>query len=319
MNNTTDACKVLLGICSGCQKEEHILFVTDPDNYPIAREMWENAMEYPNKTIVMMEKRTVHGEEPTKLVALAMAQADVIFGITTFSLFHSEARRNAVVAGARFVNMVDYSLDMLKQGGLFADFIKQGDAAKRVAIKIIGDEIRITTALGTNIRAEISGRNAVPQFGRSISKGVSSSPPDIECAISPREGTAEGVVYIDGSIPHPELGMIREPIRITIKKGNIDEISGGNQAKILKQILESFHDLNAYNLGEIGIGLNPLCNLNGRMLEDEGAYGTVHFGFGNNISFGGVVNSACHIDMVFRDPTVIVDKHNVLVNGEIDY
>lgn len=37
------------------------------------------AEEFPKKTMVMMEPRKMHGEEPTPLVAAAMLKADVIF------------------------------------------------------------------------------------------------------------------------------------------------------------------------------------------------------------------------------------------------
>ena len=51
------------------------------------------------------------------------------------------------------------------------------------------------------------------------------------------------------------------------------------------------------------------------MLEDEGVYGTVHLGFGSNISFGGIVQSACHLDMVIKNPTLTVDGHEVVKDG----
>jgi len=319
VNNPYEACNVLLTTCSNSQKEENILFVTDDTSLEVARVMWGAAKDYRNKSIVMMSDRTMHGQEPTTIVAAAMASADVIFGITKFSLFHTEARRNAVANGGRFVNMVDYTISMLEKGGLYVDFIEQGEVVDKVAEQIVGDVIRIQTARGTDITAKITGRPAVPQYARSLKKGTSSSPPDIECAVGPLEDTSSGVVVIDGSIPHPELGLITDEIKLTLEKGKIVDISGGKQAQILARIMKDFNDPNAYYLGEIGIGLNPMCTLNGRMLEDEGCMGTVHFGFGSNTSFFGIIESRFHLDMVFVAPTVTVDGKIILDNGKVTF
>lgn len=319
MNSKFKACEVLLTVCSNCKKGEKILFVTDPDSYEVASKMWEAAKEFPNKSLIMMDKRTMHGQDPNDMVAVAMMEADVIFGITSFSLFHSNARKNAVRKGSRFVNMVDYSMEMLEKGGLYVDFIEQGKICSKMAELIIGDEIRITSEKGTNIVAKITGRPPVPQYGRSLEKGSASSPPDIECAIGAIEGTANGVVYIDGSIPHPELGLIVDDIKLTIAESKIVDISGGEQAKILARILKDFNDPNVYYVGEIGLGLNPMCELTGRMLEDEGTMGTLHFGIGNSTSFHGTIESPYHLDLVFRKPTVTVDGNLLLDNGELGF
>ncbi len=311
------ACEVLLTVCSACSKDENILFVTDPTSKDVALAMWEAASALPNKTLVMMDERTMHGQEPTFLVGKAMRTADVIFGITKFSLFHSQARRDSVAAGARFVNMVDYNLEMPQAGGLYTDFEKQGEICTAVSKVLVGDDILITTAHGTYFQASIKGRPNVPQYGRSLVPGASTSPPDIECATCVVEGTANGVVFIDGSIPHPRLGLIREAIRLDIQDGRIVKISGGEQARVLEEILVSFNDDNVFLVGEVGIGLNPNCELNGRMLEDEGCAGTVHFGFGSNTGFFGNIQSAYHLDMVFRAPTLSVDGKELLVEGEL--
>jgi leucyl aminopeptidase (aminopeptidase T) len=317
MGNPKQACRVLLTTCSNCQKHENILFVTDMTSLEVALTMWKAAKDFPNKSMIMMGERTMHGQEPTAAVSSAMMASDIIFGCTKFSLMHSEARRQAVKSGARFVNMVDYNMSMLDDGGLMTDFYKQGVLADKIAADLVGDYIRITSLSGTDLTARISKRPACPQYARSLQKGTSSSPPDIECAIAPIEDTSKGLLIIDGSIPHPDLGLIRDVIVLTLDQGRITNIEGGQQAQVLKSILESFNDPNAYVLGEIGIGLNDKCSLNGRMLEDEGCLGTVHFGFGSNTSFFGSNTCNYHLDMVIRKPSVSVDDICILDQGTI--
>ena len=317
MANLT-AARILLTTSSDCKPHENILIVTDPTSLPVAQILWSAMEAFPNKSLVMMDERTMHGQEPSAATAVAMKSADVIFGCTKFSLFHSQARKDAVAAGARFVNMVDYCERMMHSGGLFCDFEAAGAVCRTVAENLTGkNTCRITTANGTNFTCSIEGRDPFPQFGRSLKSGVSSSPPDVECATCAVEGTANGVVYIDGSIPHPLLGLITEPIKLTIENGKIINITGGDQAKIFADLLESFDDPNVYVIGEIGLGLNTACKLSGSMLEDEGCGGTVHLACGDNTGFGGVVKSPYHIDMVFRTPTLYADDVKILDNGNV--
>lgn len=312
------AAQILLTTCSECQKDENILIVTDQESYPIAKIMWDAIADYPNRTMVMMSARTMHGQQPPECVASAMAVADVIFGCTRFSLFHSQARKDAVARGARFVNMVDYNPEMMEQGALFCDFEAAGKVCANVAETLRGKKAcRITTARGTDFVCSIEGRDPFPQFGRSLKKGASSSPPDIECATCAVEGTGNGVVYIDGSIPHPLLGLITDEIKLTIVSSKIVAIEGGPQAQIFKKLLEDLNDPNVYYIGEIGLGLNPACTLSGSMLEDEGCGGTVHLACGDNAGFGGTVHSPYHIDMVFRAPTLFADDVCILKDGQV--
>jgi leucyl aminopeptidase (aminopeptidase T) len=265
----------------------------------------------------MMDERTMHGQNPNQMVAAAMANADVIFGITKFSLFHSQARRDAVARGARFVNMVDYKVSMLEVGGLYADFEKQGEVCTYLGEAMVGETITITTKRGTNFTSSIKDRKTVPQYARSLKSGASSSPPDIECAIGAIEGTANGVVYVDGSIPHPDLGLITDEIKLEISGSKIVSITGGHQAEVLSRILHNFNDEKVYWVGEIGIGLNPQCELNGNMLEDEGCAGTAHFGFGSNTGFYGTIDCPYHLDMVFKSPSVTIDGRCILDEGKV--
>lgn len=317
MKKIYEACKTLLEVCAKCEKHEKILIVTDPDAFHIAQALWDAAEEYPNRSLIMMPTQTMHGQEPTDLVAAAMMEADVIFRPTTFSISCTEAKRNACANGARDLNCSDYNLRMLESGGLYADFEAMGPVMDRVAEVFKGDDVTITAPNGTNLKANITGRFNLPQYGRSIVPGQSSSPPDIECAVGANDGTMDGVVYIDGSIPHPKLGLIKEPIRIEIKGSKVVSITGGAEADTLIEVLESFNDSKAYHVGEIGIGMNPACELTGRMLEDEGCEGTVHLGFGDDRGFGGTNSCPLHLDLIFRAPTLAVDGKVILKDGKL--
>lgn len=316
--NATAAAKVLLEVCGGCRKDEKILIVTDPASLEIGKAFFAAAKDYPNRNMIVIDETGLHGADPNPQACEAMFRADVIYGCTKFSLFHAPARRAACAKGARFVNMVDYEMRMLESGGLFSDFYQLGDNCLKIAEILDGKEhCRITTARGTDFTCSIQGRKPNPQIGRSPKAGMVSSPPDVEVATCAVEGTANGVVYIDGSIPFPGLGLIKDAIRLTIHESRIVKIEGDEQAETLKKILMDMNDPNAFIIGEIGLGLNPGCRLSGSMLEDEGCGGTIHFACGDNCSFGGHTVCKLHLDMVFKNPTMVVDGIIILDRGAV--
>jgi leucyl aminopeptidase (aminopeptidase T) len=311
------ACRTLLEVCAECRKDEKILIITDPDALQIGQALWDAAEDYPNRSMIMLPTQTMHGQEPPALVTAAMMEADVIFRPTTFSLSSTDAKRKACAAGARDLNCSDYDLRMLESGGLYADFVAHGPIMDKMAGAFQGSKVVITTPLGTNITADITGRFNLPQYGRSVKPGQSSSPPDIECAIGANGGTMNGVAFIDGSIPHPKLGLIKDPIRLEIQGSEIVNISGGLQARILQDILDSYHDKKTYHIGEIGIGMNTACELTGRMLEDEGCAGTLHFGIGDDRGFAGTNSCPIHLDAIFRNATLSVDGRVLVKDGKL--
>ncbi|MEA4814118.1 MAG: aminopeptidase [Oscillospiraceae bacterium] len=318
MSEGIKGAKVLLTTCSDCKKEENILFLADQTGLKIAMVMWEAAEEFPNRSIVLMNDATRHGENPNPIAAASMQKADVIFACTRFSMFHAQARRDAVANGARFVNMADYDLEMMERGGVFCDYALERRRCAKMAEHFSGGRrLELTTECGSRLVCSIEGRKPRDQYGVSLEPGVSSSPPDIECATCAVEETAEGVLFIDASIPHPKLGLISEPIKLTIEKGMVRDIEGGKQAEALKAVLEECHDPAVYNVGEIGVGINSSGILNGKMLSDEGCGGTAHIGLGDNVGFGGVVSSSTHLDCIFHKPTIKVDGKTVLEKGEI--
>ncbi len=310
-------CSVLLHSAAATKAGEKVLIITDDTSVHIAEEMYKCASAFTETSLVRMKPTGVHGAEPTAAIAAAMLESDVLFSATTFSLFNTSARIEACKNGARFVNMADYSMAMLEEGCLFADFDELCALTDKTAELIEGKKCVLTTPAGTHLTCEIEGRTPIKCYGIAREKGMASAPPIFEAAVGPLEGKAEGVIVADAAIPLPGIGVVTERIEATVEGGYITKVTGGEQAKILSDVFESFGDKSVYLIAEIGCGMNTGAKVCGRMLVDEAVYGTIHIGVGNNLSYGGSNAAPSHIDLVMYNPTFTVDDRVVYKDGEL--
>ncbi|MDX9861031.1 MAG: hypothetical protein RBS99_08935, partial [Rhodospirillales bacterium] len=171
---------------------------------------------------------------------------------------------------------------------------------------------------GTDIVMDISGRIANACPGYVSAPGELGSPPDIEANISPIEESSNGVVVVDGSIPGPEVGLLRAPVTMTVCDGAIVDMEGpADIVSIVRSMFAAIGSPKAYILTECGVGMNDLAQLRGIMLTDEGTAGTMHFGFGSNITVGGLNDVPFHHDFVFYAPTLSVDEEYLLIDGKV--
>jgi len=308
----------LLEQCLNVKPNENLLVLTDTNKIEIA-EMFALVGEEMGAEVVLtvMTPRTRHGEEPPRIVAEAMKAADAIIAPTTFSVNHSTARKKASDAGARLIFMPDACEEIFLDGSLEIDYFEQKKKIDKIA-KIFeeGRTIRISTALGTDITADITGRHAVPQTGICHEPGTISPPPCIECAVAPLEGTTNGVFYIDGAVVPGR--PCEEPIKVIFEDGRIISIEGGKDAEMLKETLESYNHPNVYCAVEIGMGMNPKAKIGrGGSVEDEAEFGTMHIGIGNGITFGSSVRAPGHCDLVIRNAEIEVDGRLLMKNSEL--
>jgi leucyl aminopeptidase (aminopeptidase T) len=214
--------------------------------------------------------------------------------------------------------MTAFTEGLMIHGGIEADFIKQKPVCEKVAsILTQGKRARLSSPAGTHITMSIEGRTG-NAHACVITPGKFSAVPNIEANISPVEGTSEGTIVADASIPYMGIGLLAKPIRFFVSKGAINKIEGGSQAIYLENILAEQHDPNVYNIAQLAIGLNPMIpNVTGIMLNDEGAFGTVHIGIGTSSNIGGVVKASAHFDLVMSKPTLEVDGNLILQDGEL--
>lgn len=311
--------KKLVEVCGNVQPGEKVLVLSDFAKVSIARCMAAAAHQRNAEVvIILMSPRKMHNEPLPEMVGQAMQKADIIFVPTSWSIAHTEARVQASKMGVRIINMPSYEEETLMSGGIDLDFEKQAPLVEKVAELLTKAKVaRVTTAKGTDITMNLEGRSGAALTGLAHKPGVFCTPPDVEARVTPMEGSSEGVVVVDGSIPVPGIGLITEPIKVTVEKGNATKIEGGKQAQCFADILAKANDPGAYNIAELGIGLNPMAKLIGVMVEDEGSLGTIHIAVGTSAAFGGKVRTQLHLDMMIRQPTLELDGKKIIDNGKL--
>jgi len=294
------------------KKRESVLIITDPPRHRIAEALFTAVEEVGAEVLIMsMQPRNRHGEEPPHLIAEAMKHMDAILAPTTYSITHTQARRVATKLGVRIATMPGITPEMMGKGGMTANFRQISKNIAKLHRKIKGaSEAQITTEAGTNLMMSLKGRSWVTEDdGLCNKKGSYTNLPAGEIFIPPVEGTANGTLIIDGAF----INKVEKPVRIKIDNGYATEII--NAVDVKNQLSEVGKD--AFNVAELGIGMNPKSRLIGNILEDEKILGTIHIAFGDNSTFGGKVQCGINISGIVMKPTLRIDDKIIIYNGEL--
>lgn len=314
------AARSIVEINLGVKSGEQVAIVTEPKQMRIAEALATAVVAAgAEPTIHLLMPRERDGQEPPKTVAAAMKESDAFIGAVYTSITHTHAVKDACAAGSRGVMLTQFNEEQMIKGGVNANFYEAAENCEKVAKALAGaDIITITTPMGTNLKLSGKGRRGNAMTGI-VKAGKFAPVPTVEANVSPVEGSANGVIVADASIPYIGIGLLKVPVRAEVKDGYIipESISGGEEAKKLAADWISKKDPQVYNVAEVGVGLNPECVFTGSMLEDEGVYGSLHIGVGTNITLGGVIKAACHYDLIMTKPTLTADGVTILKDGEL--
>lgn len=296
----------------GVKKDETVLVLTDDKKFSIGKALYEEAKKFGKEAVLMvMEPRKISGEEPPEAVAKAMKNFDVIICPTSTSITHTNAKINAIKAGARLASMPGITEEMFEEGAITADY----NEVEALTLKFTDLLSKAKTAKiikeGHILQMWLENRKGIPSTGIYKNPGEAGNLPSGEAYIAPKEDSAYGSMIIDGSMVG--VGILKSPLYIEVKDGKLVKLEGEDAHKL--QIL--FDNENNATLGELGIGTNPAARLTGVILEDEKIYGTVHIAFGTNTSFGGNNKADCHLDGVIMNPTLYLDDKLVLDKGKV--
>ena len=305
-----------LGVARG---ERFAIVVDDRTDVEIPAELARATLAAGGDPIVVtIAPRSRSGAEPPAPAAAAMAAADVVLCAASTSLYHTAAKAAAQRAGARGVFNAPYRADAWRTGAMTADFVAIRHRAEVLAgLWRRTREVRITSPAGTDLRAAVTGREPMAWLtGICRNPGEVSALPGGEVSLPPLEGTTHGVVVWERVAS--DLGALEAPVTITIRAGRAVAIEGGPSAARLRAIVASVVD--ADNIGEIGIGLNPEARIGDEITEAKKAFGTVHVALGDSANeYGGLVECDVHLDGLVMSPTIEFDGVAVVVDGRHVY
>ena len=301
-----------LGVGPG---ERFAIVVDDRTDGEIPWELFRAAREAGGDPVLLtFAARAMSGAEPPGPVAAAMRSADVVVCAASTSLYHTTAKAEAQRAGARGNFNAPHRADAWRNGAMTADFFEIRRHAERLAALLRETAVvRLTSPAGTELTASIAGREPKAWLtGICRNSGEVSALPGGEVSLPPLEGTSNGVVVWERVAS--DLGGLTEPVRITVRAGRAVAVEGGAQAARLQEVLASVRD--ADNIGEIGIGLNPKARIGDDITEAKKALGTVHVALGDSANeYGGLVESAVHLDGLVMAPTLELDGRPVIIAG----
>ncbi len=298
--------------CLGLKKHEKLLIITDQNKLSISWALFDAAMEIgADIQLIRIPVARTHGSEPPEPLPDYMLKFDAIIAPTTKSITYTKARRLACEAGVRIATMPDI-LEETFLRTMTADYSKVASLGEKLAKHLAQtDIIKIKAPSGTDIVFNKSTRKVIIDNGNINLPGSYGNLPAGEVYLAPVEGSGNGIIAVDGSMAG--LGLVREPLYITIENGYAVKIEG-YKAEDLKKMLEPYGKP-ARNLAEFGIGINDKARLCGSPLEDEKVIGTIHLALGDNQSMGGNVAVPSHLDGIIRKPDVWFDDIQAMKAG----
>lgn len=300
---------------------EMVAIMCDEDSPPemiaaLQDEMRGIGAEY---AVLLQPSRTAENKNlMNPMIELGLERAEVLIGMTKSSgapVYAAKVKELLAARRLRVMSLAMRDLDTLTAGGATADYASVKTSGDTLAqIWRNSREMHITSEAGTDIKAPIAFDDVIVECGYVHEAGFMAGLPDGEVSSRPIEGTANGVFVVDG--PAAIIGKPDSPIRINVEKGKVVGIEGDcPQSDELRRIVSNVP--NADNVAEFGIGLNPASRPDGIFQEVKKRRGQVHIAVGDNLYYGGTVQSNVHIDLVLLDPTVHLDGRCVVDAGRV--
>jgi aminopeptidase len=310
--------RVATEFCGHVRPGERVLIVTDTmrDQSVAAALMGAALAARAEPVLTIMPTRRSTPQEPPGAVSAAMAQADIAYLYTTYSLTHSAARVEAQKVGTRIITMPGVTEDGFLRT-LSVDMDRLVRLTNGLSARVSrARTARVTTILGTDMQYQLEHPLAIMDGVADKPGDLDAFPPGLFLSV-PTMKRASGIAVVDGSIT--QIGRVSTPVTLRFEESRLVSIEGGNEATRLSVLLASLDDPNAYEFSAWGIGTNPGAALIGEdpSFEGERVHGWTHVSTGSSAALpGGTVRSKIHLDGIISTPTIYLDEELILDRGK---
>ena len=349
MSKLQGAARIALSEAVGLRPGEEVLVLTNPEDsvFAIARALFEEARALGGKPVLLLQEKKTTTDYAERLALEAVrAEPDVLLTVTKARAGKDPYGLRVGYVG-RDGRKYDSIVDRVTKGDrrvrgfsspnaspdMFArcvpvDYEALRERAARIKrVLDRGENVRVTSPSGTDVRFSVAGRRAFANAGDYRRPGQFGNLPAGEVYVSPALGSGIGVVAFDGTVSTARGPQVpKAPVFVTFEEGLAREIEGGRVARLVRATLGEGEAMareigsealrvNCRRLGEFGIGINDRAQITGVILEDEKALKTCHFALGSNYDFD--APAIIHRDMLVMNPSVWVDDELLMKDGKL--
>lgn len=189
-------------------------------------------------------------------------------------------------------------------------------------------QIRITSAAGTDLVMDKSGRGALANYG------VADTPGHLDfwglgaVQSAQREDSTNGRLVLDVGDACFHIGrFIEHPVVMDFEDGRMVSIEGGLDARLIQAELEAAGDDRAMVAGHMAWGVDRRArwtqmitqtpNTGGGGADSESTYGTIQIEIGSNddVGFKGSNRSRAHLGLCLRNANLALDGVPIIQGG----
>ncbi len=261
--------------------------------------------------------------QPSKLndaVAASLLHAQFVVDLVPETIIHVPLREKLRDAGVRILTIVE-APDALERM-----FPPEGikDAVTAMAKRVGACEVlRVTSPTGTDLSYRMTGADPVQQYGYSELPGRWDHWPSAMIAAYPVDGSAEGVLVLSpGDIVYPFKRFVADEVRLEIRDGYVAGVSGGLDAFLIRDYLDSWEEPEVFATSHIGFGMLPRAQWSALAfyekhqvlgMDGRSVQGNFLFSTGPNRFTGRHVEA--HLDIPVHGQTVAFDGEVVIDEG----
>jgi leucyl aminopeptidase (aminopeptidase T) len=320
--------ELIVDVCMSVEEDDVVTIITDDEHREQADEIARIVVERGGWPVIANNEAQVRRGRadlrfpmaPPRNLHQAMVSSDEIIIVTNLEwanrFAHVSAVKESCAANAKIASVEEG----MGAWDLTVDDIRAATQRAKDAIAALAGkrQVRVTSALGTDVTISIEGRPAL-EVTPIKKRGQMMGPVPLwaEVAFAAVEDATAGTIVVDGVMLGIGLpGQVNEPITWTLEGGRCVGIEGGPEAKRLKEAIAGVDGADV--VGEFAFGTSEKAPFGSP--SEKGRLGTAHFALGDNHNAypGGKNVSSLHLDgVVLNASMAIVDDGTwILRDGE---